>query len=271
MGRLHSDKAYSNRLTNIEFWDSSYKNRSLDQFDPDNWRNISSRNIINTIEKLRIEKSSICEVGGGDAELLCYLASRYHNSEFSIIDFSAVGCDLAKKRAEKENVKLSVFQEDIFYPPRSLTNKFDFIISQGVVEHFLDLSSVMRAKSRLLKKGGKILTLIPNFSSPIYAYLCKRWSKTVYEEHVPHSMRSFLAGHEQAGLTPIEQNYLGTISFDMLSGAIAGPEKISWLDFRIYLYLSRLSKAINYVETKTTSLPSTRLFSPFMYIISVKK
>jgi SAM-dependent methyltransferase len=242
----------------------------LAPFDDRNWRKHVSIQLLRLLEALQLEGKSVCEVGGGDGELLAYLAKRHPSAKFSILDFSPEGCELARSRAKREGVAMNVYQEDLFSPPPELLGHFDLVLSLGVVEHFSDLASVMTAIGRLLSNGGKVFSEIPNFSSPIYAYLCKRWSMSVYEDHVPHDMRSFLAGHERAGLIPLAHNYLGAIEFGMLSMAMAGPEKKTWLDQQAYLYLSRLSKAIHFLEHKTRDFPVTKLFSPFMYVVSVK-
>jgi len=258
------------RLTNSDFWDSCYIGREFTPFDNQNWRNLVSIQLVRLLESLQIDGKEVCEVGGGDAETLAHLAKQHPSSRFSIIDFSPAGCELARRRAKREGVTLDIYQEDLFFPPPELLGNFDLVVSHGVVEHFTDLASVMTAKSRLLKKSGKAFTLIPNFSSPIYAYLCKRWSRTVYEDHVPHDMHSFLTGHEQAGLRAIQNGYIGTMEFGMLSMAMHGPERKTWFDRQFYLFLTRLSKAIHFLEYKTTDFPATKLLSPFMYVVSTK-
>lgn len=270
MTELDRSVAPSNRLTTSEFWDSCYEGRVSLPFNDKNWRNHVSIRLVRLIESLQLDGKDVCELGGGDAELTAYLAKTHPSARFSIIDFSPLGCELAKKRAHREGVALNVCQADIFSPPEALLDHYDLVISHGVVEHFTDLSSVMRAKGRLIHKDGKIFTLIPNFSSQIYAGLCKRWSKTVYEDHVPHDMSSFLDGHHKAGLKPVDHGYLGTIEFGMLSMAMHGPESKTGLDRQFYLWLTRLSKVIHFLEYNTRDFPATKLLSPFMYAVSVK-
>lgn len=270
MSRLDSSNSLGERLTSPDFWDMCYEGRSSAPFDDQDYKKLVAIQLAQLLERLQIDRVAICEVGGGDSELLAYLAKRHPSSAFSVIDFSPAGCELARRRAKREGVILNIYQADVFAPPHELLGHFDLVISHGVVEHFTDLASVMSAKKRLLKDGGKAFTLIPNFSSRIYAYLCKRWSKTVYEDHVPHDMHSFLLGHEHAGLRPLEYGYLGAIEFGMLSMAMAGPEQKSSLDRKLYRFLSRLSKVIHFIEHKTADFPTTKQLSPFMYVVSTK-
>lgn len=261
----------SDRLTTTEFWDSAYQNRELIPFDDSGWKNYCIIQVVRLIESLGLETKKICEVGGGDAQVTCHLAKKYPGAFFSVLDFSPKGCELAHDRAKSEGVKLDVIKADLFSPLLQLDERFDLVVSQGVVEHFMDLADVMRAKRKLINDQGQLFTLIPNFESPIYTYLCKRWSLSVFEDHVPHTMSSFIDGHRRANLNVIESGYLGSIEFGMLSMAMTGPEKKTKFDRFFYLWLTRLSKVIHYIEYKTVDFSGTRLFSPYIYAISQKE
>lgn len=264
-------KDLNNKLTSPEFWDSCYQGRSLIPFDDRDWRHYVSIQVAELIENLGLSGKYICEVGGGDAGISSYFSRKYKESKFSIIDFSPAGCALAKKRASIEGATLSVVQSDVFSPPKELFNKFDAVFSLGVVEHFRDLASIMRAKKALVKPEGLIFSLIPNFSGSIYSGLCKRWSKSVFEDHVCHDMKSFIEGHIEADLEVVSFGYIGSLEFGMLSMAINGPEEKKWIDMKLYLWLCRISKVIHFLENKFGDAPSSKLFSPFIYVISKNK
>lgn len=262
--------ALGDHLTNPDFWDAAYKNRQLLPFDDVDWRNYVAIQVVNKIKSLRLDKKNVCEAGGGDAALACYFAKKYTDSSFSIVDYSPLGCAMARERADKEKVAIEIIQADLFAPSLLLRGRFDIVYSLGLVEHFLDLSSVLSAKATLLKNDGLMFSLIPNFGSPIYTALCKRWSISVYEDHVPHTIDSFVSGHESAGLEVIEEGYLGSVEFGILSLAMEGPEKKSRWDPSFYLWLTRLSKLIHLFEDRTLSFPTSRWLSPFLYVISKK-
>jgi 2-polyprenyl-3-methyl-5-hydroxy-6-metoxy-1,4-benzoquinol methylase len=270
MDTQNSNQLAEDRLTTPEFWDACYEGRQQTPFEDRNWRRYVSIQLVQLIESLQLDGKNICEVGGGDAALSAYLAKKHSSAKFSIVDFSPRGCELARNRAGSEGVELNIFQADLFSPPPELNKHFDLVMSHGVVEHFTDLASVMIAKSNLIREDGKLFTLIPNFASPVYARLCERWSKSVFDDHVPHDMASFIAGHKKAKLNPIDSGYLGAIEFGMLSMAMNGPERKTWLDNKLYLLLTRISKAVHFIEYKTANFPTTKFLSPFMYITSVK-
>ena len=257
-------------LTDAAFWDAYYSGRDLNPFSDADWRNYVSIQLVRLlIRYIAGGVRAVCELGGGDGKIVSYLARKRENVKFSILDISPEGCALARARAETENVALDVYCADVFNPPSDLLGSFDLLYSLGVVEHFSDLSQILFAKKLLINPmRGRIFTLIPNLDSPIYARLCRRWSRSVWEAHVPHSMKTLLEGHMQAGLRPVEYGYLGSVEFGMLSMSINGPEPKSTWDRKLYLWLTRISKAVHFVEYRSIDLPATRLFSPFMYVVS---
>ena len=59
------------------------------------------------------------------------------------------------------------FGEDLPYPD----NSFDFIVSYDVFEHVRDLRIVMGEVSRVLKPGGRLLAVFPQFYQPLESHL----------------------------------------------------------------------------------------------------
>jgi hypothetical protein len=137
-------------------------------------------------------------------------------------------------------------------------------LSFGVVEHFTELSHVLLAKQKYLKDKGLMFTLIPNMAGSI-GYLTKLFNREVYEMHNPHDWNSFLAGHREAGLMVISGGYIGSTNFGVLSSCFEKSQGFSW---HTYVFLTRLTKAMGLVESKFGDLPSSRLFSPYIYAIS---
>jgi SAM-dependent methyltransferase len=255
-------------LTDSMFWDRAYENRVLEPFNDHDWRNHAAIQIVRAVRAIGLDGKRVCEVGGGDGQMSAYMARLHPSASFSILDYSARGCALARQRAASEGVTLDVHEQDIFKPDQHLTASFDVVISFGVVEHFRDLGEIVAAKRRLLRPGGKMFTLIPNFSESVYATLCKRWSISVYEDHVPHDLDSLVAGHVMGGMSLMSASYLGAMEFGMLSMAMLAPEPKTETDRVSYLWLTRLSKAVHLLEQKVGDFPSSRWLSPYLYVVS---
>lgn len=187
---MSSDNYYDS-LTDRQFWDNYYPNKEPIMPFVAHWKNFVWVQIARKLEELGLEGKSILEVGGGDAALLCYLAKKHPTSTFAILDYSPVGCARALQRAKQEGVNLSVYEADLFHPPKETLGAFDIVISFGVVEHFPDLSAVLRAKKALVADSGLLFTLIPNLASPIYGLLCRYFSQEIFDLHIPYNLTLF--------------------------------------------------------------------------------
>jgi len=126
-------------------------------------------------------------------------------------------------------------------------------------------SSALLAKRSFLAPGGLMFTAIPNLVSPLYRYFTRRWSMRVWNLHVVLSIDLLADAHRTAGLEVIESGYIGSLEFGLLSMA-ARDVKGAPREWRLYVWLTRLSKASHWFEFHFFDVPATRLFSPFTYV-----
>lgn len=253
-------------LTNREMWDQTYK--SLEQsaeltFD---WRNHLARSIAEKIESIGLQKKKILEIGAGNSQWLPYFAKKYQKSRFAGLDYSKFGCEKLALRVSATGTTelIDIHHQDMFVSNSVLHGKFDVTMSFGVVEHFSDLPQTLSAVRKYSKSDGVIFTLIPNMAGSI-GYLTRIFNKKVYEEHNPHDLHSFIEGHQKAGLEILSGDYLGSTSYGVLSSCFNEKRGAS---YRVYVFLSRLSKAIWYIESKFGDVPASKMFSPYIYVIS---
>jgi 2-polyprenyl-3-methyl-5-hydroxy-6-metoxy-1,4-benzoquinol methylase len=253
-------------LTKKENWDQNYiihKEITELQF---GWRNHVNKIIAQKIEEIGLVDKNILEIGAGNSQWLTYLAKKYPNSRFAGLDYSKIGCEKLAERAN--NIlgpkAIDIYNEDMFFENSELHGKFDLIFSLGVIEHFTELSNVLLVKRKYLKDHGLMFSLIPNLAGSI-GYLVKSINREIYDMHNPHDLNSFFEGHRKAGLTVISSGYLGSINFGMISSCFKKSDGFNW---HFYVFLSRLSKFIGWLETKLGDLPSSKIFSPYIYVIS---
>jgi hypothetical protein len=97
--------------------------------------------------------------------------------------------------------------------------------------------------------------------------LTKRLNREVYEMHNPHNWDSFLEGHRRAKLSVTAGGYLGSSNFGVLSSCFEHRRGLPW---HVYVFLTRISKAISLVESKLGNFPASEAFSPYIYAISRK-
>lgn len=253
-------------LTKIEYWDHGYglRNETAElKFD---WRNHVDCLIAARIEGIGLEGKNVLEVGAGDSMWLPYLARKYPGAQFSGLDFSRAGCQRLADRAAATGgqVTIGIHNEDMFSAESRLHGTFDLALSFGVVEHFTDLSAALLAKRRYLKDHGLMFTLIPNMAGSI-GYLTKALNRKTFDMHNPHDWNSFLEGHRLAGLEVLSGGYLGSSNFGVLSSCFEQRRGIPW---HVYVFLTRLSKAISLAESRLGDLPASKIFSPYIYAVS---
>jgi len=255
------------KLTDKAYWDGTYSRRKKESTRAfDGFLNYSNRMVLGKLLPTELGNKQVLEVGAGDSLWLPYLAKRFPSSRFAGVDYSERGCALLSQRAKDEGVDVDVMHEDIFVEQSRLHGMFDIVISLGVVEHFDVLESVLVAKSRYLKPGGILFTVIPNMAG-LLGTLTRRWNRAVYEKHNPHDWPSFLRGHQQAGMEVTEGGYLGSIDFGILSSCFPDRKGPAW---QLNRALVAVSVAGWWVESKVGGLPGSRMLSPYIYAVCRK-
>lgn len=255
----------SGRLTEGAYWDATYSSQSVPlPLDVRSFRRLNDRRIVELLQSALEPRGRVLEVGAGNSAVLTYLAAANPDAAFSGLDYSPSGCNLLRRRAELEKVAVEVLQQDLFdadFQPREL---WDVVYSLGVVEHFAELASVLRAKARLLAPAGRIVTVIPNMAG-LLGRLTRRWNPEVYALHVPHTIESLRNGHTAAGLRVLRSGYLCSTNFGVLSSCFPSD---SGSGFGTYRWLSRVSTALWRVEHVTGDLPHSSFLSPYIFVVS---
>lgn len=255
------------QLATKNYWDAIYQTREgLSPVDLDKRHARCFREIYSIKEKLGLDSKRVLEIGGAGSSWLAFLASSVKSSVFTCLDYSEKGVESLKRYAKENDINnLEFIVADMFDPPKEGA-VFDLIYSHGVVEHFPDLPVVLAAHARYLSDEGVMLTIIPNMAG-VLGTLTKLFDRKIFEMHVPHDIASFRRGHDDAGLSIIESGYICSNNFGVLSSCFQRKEGWKW---KAYKFLSRLSKAIWMFEEKVVSLPRSKAFSPYIYIVSKK-
>ena len=253
----------SNPISDREYWENKYLDDRSDDLPLAGFVNRTNQLILEKIVPLLSETNRVLEVGAGGSLWLPYLASQYPDKNFTGLDYSQSGCERLRESVGKRGLKIAVVNADMFNPPDNLLGEIGLVLSFGVVEHFLNLAAAMTALRRFISSEGVIFTIVPNMSG-ILGDLTKRLDPAVYGIHVPHDLKSFVAGHKEAGLDVCEAGYLCSSDFGVLSSAVPP----SGAKFEIYKWLSRLSKLGWLFEEKFFPLPATPYFSPVIYCIA---
>ncbi|OGH20046.1 MAG: hypothetical protein A3D74_03945 [Candidatus Levybacteria bacterium RIFCSPHIGHO2_02_FULL_37_13] len=122
---------------------------------------------------------SLLDIGCGTGRMVKY---------FNDLGFKALGCDIyddALKAARKINKKNSIVRASAVKLPFK-KNAFDMIISISVIEHLTpkEAEKFIKEAERVLKPGGFIFLVTPNYSTPIRLLQGKKWFGYLDPTHV---------------------------------------------------------------------------------------
>jgi 2-polyprenyl-3-methyl-5-hydroxy-6-metoxy-1,4-benzoquinol methylase len=256
----------SERLTTADYWDAGYVTAgSREPLETSDFRRFGERRLVESLEALGLAGRHVLEVGAGNSAVLTLLARRYAGrARFTGLDYAPTGCRMLAERAGREGAEVEVLQQDLFDPAPALEHRFDLVYSIGVVEHFTDVTRVLEAKRRLVRPGGLIYTLIPNMRGAIGA-LTRHYNRRIYDLHVAHDLASLRQGHEAAGLEVLRASHLCSTNFGVLSSCFQSPADRG---FATYKWLSRVTKALWWVEARVGELPAIPALSPYLIVVS---
>lgn len=104
----------------------------------------------------------VLEIGSGPGENLVLINKITHSSVYGIENSPTRFVENTKYFA-KNNIPLrNLFKEDFLKFKTS--KKFDVVFSNGFIEHYKDPEKVVAKQTEILKKGGILICIIPNFS-----------------------------------------------------------------------------------------------------------
>lgn len=212
---------------------------------------------------------TLLEIGCGKSAWLPYFAKEF-GFRVSGLDYSPVGCEMARAVLRANAVEAEIVCADCFTPPESMRGKFDVVASFGVVEHFDDTAAVLRAMSVFLKSGGLLLTTIPNMVGAIGA-IQKVVNRPVYDIHQLIDPAMLTQAHAAVGLEVIECGYFASTSFGVNNLAGLSTSTPAGFAKKVFLaVLARASMLVWRIEQVAGELPAGRFASPYIRCIARK-
>ena len=143
----------SHDVSSSKFWDDCYINNDI------GWDLGSITPVFRDwCDRLK-DKCSIFVPGAGNGYDPLYFASKGHS--VTAVDFSVKATENIKKKAQSDNIKINIVNEDIFNLSHELFDQFDYVIEYTCFcaidrKRRLDYIEIM---SRLLKKNGQLVGL----------------------------------------------------------------------------------------------------------------
>jgi 2-polyprenyl-3-methyl-5-hydroxy-6-metoxy-1,4-benzoquinol methylase len=261
-----------------QYWNEAWRMKAL----PPLW-NVGTRQIGHYVENKLFEflsqvlvargyansGKSLIEVGCACSAVLPLFAQRL-GFRVSGLDYSPIGCDQSRLILERERVTGEVYCCDIFSIPDNLKEKFDVVVSFGMVEHFADTKAIVGALSKLVKPGGMIYTNIPNMSG-LTGFTQRLVDHDVYDIHVPLTSDEVGDAHKNAGLEVIFCNYFLSTNFGVCNLNRLPHLSAEWLFKKFILAtLARLSMVVWWFERIFGEFPVSKAYSPYINCIAIK-
>lgn len=259
-----------------KYWDDSWASSNIPEavnpldMSINNWVNRRFHQFfVKLFSGTETKKLKLLEVGCAKSAWLPYF-SREFGFSVTGLDYSSIGCELARHVLEKSGVEGDIVCADFFSPPVEMLGTFDVVVSFGVVEHFENTTACLRAVSSFLKPGGMLITNIPNMVGWIGS-IQKVVNRPVYDIHELINPDMLKIEHERAGLKVAECDYFITTNFGVCNLLGTSTNTINgYLKKSALTTLSRLSKIIWIFEDKLKKLSPNRLTSPYINCISRK-
>lgn len=261
-----------------EYWDSNWRaeDRLPDAFDPavsgvrGLFRRQFHRFFVEHLRPLARPGASLIEIGCGRSQLLPYFAKHF-GVRVAGLDYSAVGCDKARRILERERVPGDIFCGDLWTFDAYPTPGYDVVFSFGLAEHFEDTSGVVRGLARFARPGGAVLTLIPNMRGTVGA-LQKALSREIYDIHVPLSATALARAHTEAGLSLQSSGYFLPAHYGVCNPHVRLDADRFPARMRDFAYRGAIASStfLLWIHEHVVRLPATELMSPYAFALATK-
>ena len=113
---------------------------------------------------VRSDNIKAIEIGCGGGRWLSYFHKEFGFRVYGV-DRSEVGCRLAEDFMAKQGIEATIIQADALSErfQSEYREFFDVVYSMGVIEHFEDCTDIIGAHVNLVRPGGTLIVVLPNF------------------------------------------------------------------------------------------------------------
>jgi SAM-dependent methyltransferase len=214
----------ASRFTDESYWDEYWRRHvaELPAVVARRPRTLQVNAILDVLEAHleRDPRTVALEIGGSPGRYLAYLHGRF-GYRCALLDFSPVGCALARRNFELLGIPVDVHESDLFDPGLEI-GSFDLVYSLGLIEHFEDLEGVAAAHARLVRPGGTLVLGVPNVLGVNHwfmkrlaprrlsthntdAMLLEHWDEFEANLQLERRFRGFVGGFEPSVFSVIEE------------------------------------------------------------------
>lgn len=206
------------------------------------------------------------EVGCRASAWLVYFAKEF-GYRVTGIDYSELGCQLARENLRLNQVSGRVECRDLFSVSPSEMGSFDVIFSYGVIEHFERSGEVLQTLSALLSPDGSMVVIVPNLGG-IYGPLQRWWNEPVYRMHRILSPAQLAQSLASCGLRTVTAKYFGTLFLSVVNWSL--PQGSGAIRKMIVKIVGRADRWATTVLRRFHIESESRFFSPYVLAIGFR-
>jgi SAM-dependent methyltransferase len=250
----------SNNLTKKEFWSDGWKNIHLPaRFFYADFSHIVLDKLISKYIDPSVK--SFLEIGGCPGRWADYFFTR-HAMICDSMDYDENNIKILEKNYKLLGIKGNVFLGDITNTEVHSGGKYDIVLSDGLLEHFIDSKKVFENHLKYLKKNGVLIIGVPNIKkSWIYNYFA-RFDKEGYAGYRHVDAIELERYAREYKLEILYCGYVGVFNI-----GVAHTKELSPLLGKFFTTIYILSSfLLNILKIKK----ETNLFSPYIYLIAKK-
>jgi len=249
----------NNNLSHKTFWHQNWLNIKLPtKF----WTDYSHQIIDNKIKKYISKNFSTCiEIGGCPGHWADYFYHQHHLISDSL-DYDENNIKITQKNYQLLGVKGKVIFGDITKKNTLPNNKYDIVLSDGLIEHFKNSSQVFKNHIELLKNNGLLIIGVPNIKKSIFYNFFSKFDQKSYQgfRHITIEELHQLAGDNK--LQILFCDYIGVANLGLINNKYF-PKII--IIFHIFLnYFLDLFLKKSKIKTESNT------FSPYIFLIAKK-
>jgi cyclopropane fatty-acyl-phospholipid synthase-like methyltransferase len=248
-------------LTDKNYWNKIWQNNNIR---PLNVRRYIVKRFIKLFSGYLKEGMRLIEIGCANSAWLPLFSERF-KTEITGIDYSEIGINKLRSYLKEKKIVGKLYNSDFRNPPDELFEGFDILISFGLVEHFRDFPVIISKLSWYLKRGGIIITIIPNLSSPFYVYFQKKASKNIFNRHEIITKTMLCEAHKQR-FTMLKCDYYGGFDPTLINFSDAGKVKYFLYHLVIFIIDKLISPILNFFHIADEN----KIFSSHIVIVAKK-
>lgn len=226
----------NNQLTDKAFWLNYWESKTGLAFKiPDNYPFLTLLKQLVTQNKVK----SLLEIGGFPGYYSVWVKKNL-GIEATLLDFVIHPKILHELETinEVKNGAIGTLEADLFnYTPQE---KFDLVMSNGLIEHFEDTQDIIAKHTAFLRKDGVLFVSLPNFRG-LNGWFQKTFDKDNYDKHNIKSMDiNYLhQACQNLGLKDIKVYYSGRFMLWLENESkqpisVRAFKKATWFTFKVF-------------------------------------